>query len=291
MPEIRTALVVERDLPQHQAVLTLIRDRLDDPDVTSFDWLDLGCGSGKILQSAGRALPEHFRAKITYLGIDLWRAPSLEAERLAKSLFRSAQIITSELVASDALLSGDATFDAVTMTNTVHEVSPRSLATLLTSTIIRIADQGFFFIYDMERLPDLELGAVPWRPAEIERIIRCLAQCCGCTEPLPTVSTWQHRTCNGWQIQIKRSSLPLTRAEMTTRRSEIEAAVTLAIADVLQLKLNETHAALDALSRYGSSTEEERQEARRLAYDFWAIARSLDVPLRIGETYDGVITI
>lgn len=291
MPELRSPLVTDRDLPQHQAALTLIRDRLDDPAVTSFDWLDLGCGSGKILQSAQRVLPDHFRAKIAYVGVELLHASGLEAERLAKSLFRRAEVITSELVASDALLAGTTRFDAVTMTNTVHEISPGRLSSLLIGTMLRLSEQGFFFIYDMESLPELELGAVPWRPAEIERVIRRLAECCGCSGPLPSVATWQHRSCNGWQIQVKRASMSLTREQMIAERRDIEAQLALAITDVLQLKLNETHAALDALSRYGSATDDERREAQRLAYDFWAIARSLQIPARLGELYDVTIAV
>jgi hypothetical protein len=67
---------------------------------------------------------------------------------------------------------------------------------------------------------------------------------------------------------------------------KIEQQVVLAINDVLQVKLNETHTALSVLSRYGSSTDEERREAQRLAYDFWAIARSLGLPERLGDIYD-----
>jgi hypothetical protein len=288
MPDTRTAVIVDRDLPQHQVALTLIRDRLDDPAVTTFEWLDLGCGEGRILQAAQRVLPDHFRSKINYVGVELLHASGMETERLAKTLFRRAVVITSELIAAEALLSQAATFDAITMTNTVHEISPRGLASLLTATTLRLAEDGFFFMYDMETLPELELGAVPWRPAEIERVIQRFAQCCGCAGPFPTVATWQHRSCNGWQLQMKRTSLPFTRDEIIEKRAEIEEQLVLAITDVLQIKFNETHAALSALSRYGSSTDEERREAQRLLHDFWAIARSLGIPERIGEIYDGV---
>jgi SAM-dependent methyltransferase len=278
----------DRDLPQHQAALTLIRDRLDDAAVSSFAWLDLGCGRGKILQAVERVLPEDSRAKMNYVGIDVQYDSLLATERQAKILFPSANVIVSELFSFEKQLEAEQLFDAVTITNTVHEVSPRALANLLLGAVCRTSSRGFIFIYDMERLPELELGAVPWKPGEIERIARCLTEACGSTIH-PAVATWQHRTTTGWQLQLKRSSLPISQEELAARRSEIHDRVASTVADVLQLKLNETSAALNALSRYGMSTDEEHFEANRLAYDFWAIARCLRSIA--GESYDGIVAL
>ncbi|WHY72651.1 hypothetical protein [Fictibacillus enclensis] len=44
----KSVLDKTRIFPQHQSILSIIQMKLADPNVSSFKWLDIGCGKGQI---------------------------------------------------------------------------------------------------------------------------------------------------------------------------------------------------------------------------------------------------
>lgn len=272
---------VDRIWPQHQAVLTLIKDRVEDPHKDSFKWLDLGCGRGQILANIGRVLSRDSCSKIQYTGFDVVQDHCLQAEKFAKDLFADAQIQVCDIEKFELYLGTDELFDAVTLTNTVHEITPEQVAATFVAALCRVNGDGFVFMYDMESLPRLELGAVPWLGKEIEHVFHRLLESAGETIYLPTVSTWPHKSCVGWNLQINRNHLQIPTETLNSRRVVMESGASQIIRELLAKRLLDIHQALTVASRYGLESGEEHTEIQRLTYDFWAIARVLGFPLNL----------
>lgn len=274
----------DRVWPQHQAALTLIKNRVEDPRLISFSWLDLACGRGQILANISRVLSKESCAKIRYEGFDVVQEFCLKAERLANTFFSSARIQVSEIDKFELLLEPNDQFDVITLTNSVHEISPTQVASTLVSALTRANASGIVFVYDMESLPDLELGAIPWHGTEIQQIVHCLLREAGETSYSPTVATWPHKSCVGWHLQINRSHIRVSEADLMSRRTAMVETATSVIRALLEKRLLDIHQALTALARFGSGSTEETIEIQRLAYDYWAISRALGGPLVMSTT-------
>lgn len=284
MPSIADSaadLSSDRVWPQHQAVLTLIKDRVEDPAKTSFKWLDLACGRGQILSNIGRVLTSEMCSKIEYRGFDVIQEYCLQAERKAKEFFPTAQIQVCDIDKFELYLDPKEQFDAITLTNTVHEITPDQLALTFASTLCRVGPEGFLFMYDMESLSELELGAIPWSGKEIEQILHCLLKEAGESEYCPSVSTWPHKTCIGWNIQVNRTHLKIAANVLDTRRNDMQNGASKLIRELLGKRLLDIHNALCTASRYGAEGVGEHVDVQRLTYDFWAISRVLGIPLAL----------
>jgi SAM-dependent methyltransferase len=276
-------LVFDRVLPQHQAALTLIKDRLEDPSVPAFRWLDLACGRGQILLHAENAISTPRRQKVQYVGVDVENRFARDAKRIAERLFTSPQMIICDLHRFESLLAPTADFNFITFTNTAHEVTPTSLAETLVSAICRIADNGELFMYDMEQLATPELGAIPWSAAEMESVVHGALRAAGETAPLPAAAVWRHTSCTAWSLHINHRNLTLKNGECQKRRRDMLQAASERFAEVLRNKLLAINRGLEALCQYGPETPEEAKTAQRLTYDYWAVSRALDGPLILGS--------
>lgn len=267
----------ERLLPQHQAALTLLQARLSVPRVPRLSWLDLACGRGQIIVSLDTNLSSEARAKIDFWAYDLDQAYARETQKAAESLgFASLKVTVGELSEFDRILPHDPAFDFITLTNTVHEIEPTRLATLLAACLGRLADTGTLFIYDMDRLKPPELGALPWNRDDVRRIVRRMLDALGASAYRPEVGLWNHRTCNGWNVQLERQHFGVSRDDMAKR---IEAAILETRDEVSQLlrrRLVECRASLETLTTYGAETGEEQDEKERLLFEFWALSRALE---------------
>jgi ubiquinone/menaquinone biosynthesis C-methylase UbiE len=274
-------LSVGRVWPQHQALLTLIKDRVENPNRRSFKWLDLACGRGQILTNIGHVLSPENCSKIEYRGFDVVQGYCLQAERIAKEFFPNAQIQVCEIDKFELHLEPEESFDAITLTNTVHEITPEQVAAIFVSTLCRVNDDGIVFMYDMESLPALELGAIPWLGKEVEQVVHRLLLEAGENTYRPTVATWPHKTCIGWNIQLNRSHLTVTPDAVQSRRAEMIKGASGLIRDLLGKRLLDINQALSSVSRYAEGDGAEQSDVQRLAYDFWAISRALGLPLRV----------
>jgi SAM-dependent methyltransferase len=251
----------KRLLPQHQAALTLLQGRLSAPTVPGLSWLDLACGRGQIILSLDSNLSQEARCKIAFWAYDLDAQYARETRRAAEPLgFASLDVIVGELSDFDRILPSDPLFDFITFTNTVHEIEPVRLATLFATCLGRLTDTGTLFIYDMDRISPPELGAVPWNRDDMRHIVHRLLDGLGATAYRPEVGLWNHRTCNGWSVQIERRHLGVSRDEAANR---MDAAIRVT-------------GELETLTTCGAETAEEQSDQERLLQEFWALSRALE---------------
>lgn len=266
-----------RLLPQHQAALTLLQSRLSTPSVSRLAWLDLACGRGQIIASLDTNLSPEARAKIAFWAYDLDQRYARETKKAADRLgLLSLQVTVGELSEFDRILPQGPRFDFITLTNTVHEVEPASLAAVLGACLVRLADSGTLFIYDMDSIRPPELGAVPWTRDDVRRIVRRMLGGLGCSTYHPEVGLWNHRTCNGWNLQLDRQHLALSPDEVTRRIEDAVRDTGRLIADLLRERLANCRTSLQTLTMYGAETAEEQEEKEQLLYEFWALNRALE---------------
>lgn len=241
-------------------------------------WLDLACGRGQIIGSLNNNISDEARAKIEFWAYDLdhkyARVTSQTAEQMG---FAALESRVGDLSDFDKLLPRTATFDFITLTNTVHEVEPNRLAQLLIHCLARLSDTGTLFIYDMEHIRPPELGAVPWNRNDVRLVVQAMMDSLGVQKAYrPEVSQWQHKTTNGWNVQFQREHFGIDTA---TFQANMECSIektTKEIVRLLQQRLVGCTDSLKALTQYGAETPKEQEDKERLLYEFWALSRALN---------------
>ena len=264
-------------LPQHQAALTLLQDRLSAPTVPRLSWLDLACGRGQIVASLEESLSAEARAKIEYWAYDVRQDFARETRKTAENLgFASLETRVGDLSDFDRVLPAGAFFDFITLTNTVHEIEPGRLAGLLVGCIGRLTDSGTLFIYDMEQIRPPELGALPWSRDDVRRIMRSMLDAVGAEAYRPEVGLWVHKTCNGWNVQVQRQHLNISRRDVAAKFETAVQRTREEISRLLKERLVTCRASLENLTVYGAETAEEQLEKERLLFEFWALSRAME---------------
>ena len=266
----------ERLFSQHQAALTLLQRLLADPAVQSLKWLDLACGKGQILAQLDENLNIAERAKIDYLGYDLDVEFGRLTEKRASTLgFAHSAVEVGELSRFSEIIDPVRTFNFITLTNTIHEIAPTRLPGIIFDCILKLSDEGSLFIYDMERLPSAELGAVPWKPPEIQSILQALLRPTGVTKFVPPVGRWRHRLVAGWNTQIEKRHILKESNQFSEHREAALAAAGERINEVIHQRREACANALESLARFGSSTGNENAEEIAFLYEYWALNRVL----------------
>ena len=264
-------------LAQHQAALTLLAGRMSAPGEAKLRWLDLACGQGQIIMSLDEVLSAEARARIEYSPYDLDHRYARATERVAEGMgFAAVLPMVGELAAFHRYLPENALYDFITLTNTVHEIEPRMLAQVLINSLLRLSERGTLFVYDMERLNPLELGAVPWTRDEIRGIVNAGLAALGAAGYRPEVGRWTHRTCDGWNVQLDMAHLGVTRGELASAADQAIAAVSQQVSRTLTAKMASCRASLEAFTKDGAATTEEQEDKQRLLFDFWAISRAME---------------
>jgi ubiquinone/menaquinone biosynthesis C-methylase UbiE len=264
----------DRVWAQHQAVLTLLGALLADPAVVTVTWLDLACGEGQILSGLEGRFQEEDRKKIAYTGIDRKDVYALKTQQIASSSgLQSADVKIGIISTVDQMLPGVA-FDFITLINTIHEIAPSDLATVLTDAILRLSPNGNLYIYDMESIEPAELGAVAWSAAEFQSIVQRMLSALGVAGYIARVQHWQHKSRNGWSIVINRKHLGLP-GDVSTMRQTAEAATKEKVIELLNVKLATCKSVLENLTTYGPETADEQSAEVALLYDLWAVSRAL----------------
>lgn len=267
----------ERLLTQHQAALTLIQATLDNPQLITYNWLDLACGKGQIIANLENNLSANARGKVVYFGYDIEVNYAKNAEKKAESLgFKGSDVQIGELSSFTKLYSPEICFNFITLTNTIHEIDPANLSLLLFDCIARLCEDGCLFIYDMEKLPSLELGAVPWKRAEISEIISTFLKSLEVEDYSPTPSQWRHKSCNGWNVQIHRTHIKITDETLNEKKGFVIEATKKRIGEILERKFKECEASLKSLTKYGTETDEENNNKQTLLYDYWALSQAME---------------
>jgi SAM-dependent methyltransferase len=267
----------DRMLSQHQAALTILQGMVANPATTKIKWLDLASGKGQIIAHLKKNLSKDERTKIHYLGYDIDNSHTKYAAKIAKNLNLGNVIFEiGELSSFHEHQSIEGSWDFITLTNTIHEISPHALSSIITNCIIKLSDHGCLFIYDMESLPTPELGAILWTAQEMRAILEQIFNEFGCSKYRPSIGVWSHKTCDGWNAQIRKQHIDFPENH-TDKVSDVITNVTSYVTKILENKLKQIKGALESLTRFGSETTEESQTKEKLLFDFWAVSRALEM--------------
>lgn len=273
-----SAASVERVLSHHQAAITVLANVLFPRMAGSLvDWLDLACGKGQIIAHLQDALPdEQMRSQISFVGFDIENKHVRETERLAKELnFGAVDGVVGELGKFSTLFDSDRSFSFITFTNTVHEVPPILVGSLLLHSILRLTPVGILYIADMESLSPLELGAIPWDSSDVKRVVDCLYRLLD-SKRSPIVQRWQHTSRFAWTVQIERSHFDATRAQLLEKLPALEVQLSEFIVNLFREKHERTNEQLEELTEFGGGeTGEEIDTRLRLLYEHWSLSRFL----------------
>ncbi len=270
-------LDIRRILPQHQAALTLLNGKLQNPSLTRLDWLDLACGKGQIISQLNENLSIEHRGRLHYIGYDINPMDTKTAERIADGLqLASYNFQHGDLANFNSILKPDKKFDFITCTNTAHELQPGAFASLILNAFYLLTDNGEFFIYDMESLSKPELGALPWRGAEIQKLLNTIFETIG-TKFKVQPSVWTHSTCKGWSITIQRNYVSERNDYIFGLQNSLASNTESIIDEILDNRLKECNKALDTFCRFGTESVDDAHDKTLSLYEYWAINRSMEM--------------
>lgn len=267
----------DRMLSQHQAALTLLQAQLVKPTISEFYWLDLACGRGQIISNLDEHLSLTARSKVNFVGYDVNNNHSRTAQKRALSLgLKSHSFEIGDLASFHNNPQLNRSWDFITLTNTIHEIAPSNLASIIVRAMTTLSEHGCLFIYDMEQIDPPELGAIMWTKEEFQRIVRAISKQLGSDSYEPEIGRWRHKTCTGWNFQVRPTdmNLPPTWRETV---DECISTTSMVIIDILKEKHHQTHLALESITEFGTETVEESQTKQMLLYNYWAISRALGV--------------
>lgn len=268
----------ERLLPQHQTALALIQIVVENPQRSNFSWLDLCCGRGQIITHLESIIDETSRSKINYFAYDVKSDFATLTQKKAETLgLNNVKVDVGDIANFAAIYNSDFRVDFITLTNTIHEINVHFLSKLYIESILRLNEGGCLFIYDMEHLPKLELGAITWSAVEMQKIIIALITSLGVTDYAPKVSRVPHKTTFCWSIQLRREYFQKSRKEILERIEDASRTTQELINSLLIEKYESCKGALDSLTKYGSDNKQEESELQSLLFDFWALSRALEV--------------
>lgn len=263
-----------RLLAQHQAALSLLQGKLDKPGLTDLTWLDLGCGKGQIIINLEDNIGEEARSKISYSAFDIKdNFLSITTKKAETLKFKNVNGKIGDISDFQNLFSNEPQFDFITLTNSIHEFSPLLIPQILYDAIIRLTPTGLLFVYDMESLPSLELGAITWTREEIHELLKSFFKNFGIPEYNPTPGKWQHSSCYGWNIQINREYINLSNEEFLVLKDKAIPQIKADTVEILKRKLSECEKALESLTIHGAQTEQEEKLKPKYLFDFWALNR------------------
>lgn len=267
----------DRLLPQHQAVLTIIKNLLDNPRQDDFRWLDLACGKGQLITHLDRILSTGARAKISYVGYEINNESARNAQRRAESLgLKSVTMEIGELSSFGTKFSVNDRFDFITFINTFHELQPFSFAKILYEAVFRLSGTGSVFMYDLETLSPLELGAIVFTAPEIKEVVTAFLESLGVIAYKPEPGHWRHKNSEAWDLQISKAYLGIDDAEINRKRLEVIEATERKIKELLTLKLQVCRSSLESLTKFGAENEAEEIDKERQVFDFFALCRALE---------------
>lgn len=266
----------KRLLPQHQAALTLIQGQVVKPNITNFSWLDLCCGKGQIIINLEDNFAENLRQKIEYHIQDINEEYLKVTQKNAEELkFKKVESYTTDIYKFSNVVPVATKHDFITIINAVHEISPEFLPELIYENLIRLSPIGTLYIYDMETINPLELGAITWTREEIQELVNTILLNITVENYQPNANRWHHSTCNAWSFEIQKEFLIET-AEIEKVKSDIIERAQEKVTELLKRKLSSCNLALESYTKYGTETQEDEQKRTQMLFDFYSLNRILN---------------
>ncbi|WP_171629822.1 class I SAM-dependent methyltransferase [Paenibacillus plantarum] len=265
----------DRLLSQHHAILTVLKGILDNPCLSQYKWLDIGCGKGQILANLNERLNATSMSKLLYNGYDIENDNTRTTRSIAADLKLKNRFEVGDIHNFDRIITEDEKFEFITLTNTVHEIDPRTLSNILYESIIRLEEKGHLFVYDMETLPiaEQELGAVTWKAHEILQIINTLLRSINVTAYTPSPGRWNHKSCHGWDVHLQREYFGVDNTLISAKKEDILYNVNVKIVELIDMKYLEIKNVLESFTDRAPQTKEDEEVRTRALYDFWALTR------------------
>jgi SAM-dependent methyltransferase len=260
---------------QHLAALTLLNNKLQDPNVSNLRWLDLACGQGQIISQLLGNLSNENRQKLSYVGFDIHVGHTKVAEELASKLsLNDYSFHQGYLTKFSGIIDSPKDFDFITFTSAAHEVSPHDFYQIILDAVMRLSPDGELYIYDMESLVEPELGALPWKKEEISILFDTIFNI---LDPKFKVhpSTWGHTNCKGWTAVIQRRHIEPNNEKIDSMRGAVITALTAVVDKILSERLKDCDDALEAYCRFGAETANNEQDKLSCLYKFWALHRAI----------------
>jgi SAM-dependent methyltransferase len=275
IPDSESFYDEERQLPQLQALLQIIRHELEIPSSPGLKWLDLGCGRGQVLAQ----IPDNIHAdhvkKNSYFGVDGDKTRLDHARAKATSIgIGAVSCVCALLDTTNSIFEQERDFQLVTLTNTFHELDPLAIPALVVTTLDRLEQNGSLFVYDMQTLERGELGAITWGHDEIQALLNGWCATLKAKVQPPKVTRWRHSRIEGWSFELRRASLGIQNSDLPAAAIELARQMT----EALELKLKNTMTLLNAMTNDGLKTPGEDATKARELYNFWGLT------YRIGRT-------
>jgi len=268
---------ISRILPQHQSALTLLNSKLQNPAITSFSWLDLACGKGQIISQLEDNLSVNQRKKLRYTGYDINIEYTRTAEKLVESYgLEHHSFLHGDISTFNKVIDASDQYDFITCTNTAHELQPGAFADLFLHMLQRLTDQGELFIYDMENLLSPELGALPWKTAEINNLLMTIFEELD-TKFVAEPSAWNHSNCRGWSVTIQKEYVQISNEEIEEAKPELSKKIENQIDAILENRSNECNKVLESFCKYGAESAEDISTKESALYEYWALQRAKEM--------------
>lgn len=128
----------------------------------------------------------------------------------------------------------------------------------------------------MESLTKPELGALPWRSAEINNLLNSAFEELA-TEFRVAPSGWSHSSCKGWSVTIQREYINKTDDEIQKSQSCITERLEQEIDKILKERFTECNRMLETFCRFGADNAEDMSARHIALYEFWALSRAMEV--------------
>lgn len=260
---------------QHHAIVTIVQGRLDDPELKEFRWLDIACGQGQVLAQIDSNIGTRGRSKIHYFAFDIENKHLQHATHQAEraKVRCTAQIGNSHDLAK--FYPPDKPFDLITCTNAFHELPPQVLPSVLAEAVIRLADNGSLFLYDMENLKDAEFGSLTWQRFEIESICKAMCDAFEIPEYRPEPGQWKHKSVSAWNLHIQRRLLKVDGDHLKRRKDAAIAATAKCVKGLLERRMKETEQALESLTTTRTETPDDEKAKMEYLSEFWSLHRAM----------------
>ncbi|MEI2397017.1 class I SAM-dependent methyltransferase [Paenibacillus phytohabitans] len=262
----------KRVFSQHQSALTLLQHQFSKVLNDNYLWLDLAAGKGQIISSLEDIINPSIMPKIVYHAFDANQIFLDVAMVKASKIDLKADRFIGQMENFPRLVDETPQYNFVSLINVVHEIGPYLFAEVLFEALIRLKEDGVIYVYDMEAIDPLEVGALPLNQLEVLKILETFYSSLG-TSLTPNVSKWQHSTTTSWNFTISIKDLNVSRDSLKENKDQIISSTRQFIQVLIEEKFTRCIRQLDLYTKHQTELVGDDASKIRLLYEFWALNR------------------